>query len=74
MSYNTKEIKRDVNNNPIPQQFNPATDEYEVLQVMEYYGKSTDTKPTANIAVGSTYFEIDTVEVFMWDGVNWVVI
>jgi hypothetical protein len=41
---------------------------------MEYYGNSTDEKPTENIIVGSTYFEIDTVEVYMWDGTNWVVI
>ena len=41
---------------------------------MEYYGNSTDEKPTENIIVGSTYFEIDTVEVYMWDGTSWVVI
>jgi hypothetical protein len=41
---------------------------------MEYYGKSTDLKPTSNIIVGSTYFEIDTISVSMWDGTGWVVI
>ena len=40
---------------------------------MEYYGKSTDTKPTS-AKVGSTFFEIDTKTVYMWDGTNWVVI
>lgn len=40
---------------------------------MEYYGKSTDTKPTPN-KVGATFFEIDTTTVFMWDGTDWVVI
>ena len=44
------------------------------IRDMEYYGKSTDTKPTANITKGSTYFEIDTTKVYMWDGSGWVVI
>lgn len=41
---------------------------------MDYFGKSTDVKPTSNIIVGSTYFEIDTTVVSMWDGTSWVVI
>jgi hypothetical protein len=32
MAYNTKAIKTDVNAKPIPQYYNPVTDEYEVLQ------------------------------------------
>lgn len=40
---------------------------------MEYYGKSTDTKPT-DIKVGATFFEIDTKEVYIFDGESWVVI
>lgn len=40
---------------------------------MEYYGKSTDTKPTPD-KTGATFFEIDTTTVFMWDGTDWVVI
>lgn len=32
MSYNSKAIKVDVNAKPIPQYYNPVTDEYEVLQ------------------------------------------
>ena len=32
MAYNTKAIKTDLNAKPIPQLFNPVTDEYEVLQ------------------------------------------
>lgn len=32
MAYNTKAIKTDVNTKPIPQYYNPATDEYEALQ------------------------------------------
>lgn len=40
---------------------------------MEYFGKSTDVKPTPE-KVGSTFFEIDTQVVSMWDGLTWVVI
>jgi len=32
MAYNSKAIKTDVNAKPIPQYYNPVTDEYEVLQ------------------------------------------
>ena len=32
MPYNTKNIKKDVDNSPIPQYYNPDTDEYEPLQ------------------------------------------
>jgi hypothetical protein len=32
LSYNSKAIKTDVNAKPIPQYYNPVTDEYEVLQ------------------------------------------
>lgn len=141
MAYNTVPIKKDVDNKPIPQYYNPLVDQYEALQgrnganrvelydadgnpvdlvglietiinilnqnnlpigasteskqdeiisnlvdiltklqdgikqdgnTMEYYGKSTDTKPT-DIKVGATFFEIDTKTVYMWDGANWVV-
>jgi len=40
---------------------------------MEYYGKSTDTKPTAGVKIGSTFLEIDTKQVYIFDGTNWVV-
>ena len=32
MAYNSKAIKTDVNAKPIPQYYNPVTDEYEALQ------------------------------------------
>lgn len=41
---------------------------------MEYYGLSTDVKPTVSIIKGSTYFEINTSIVYMWNGTAWVVI
>lgn len=37
---------------------------------VEYRGLSTDTKP-AGERVGETYFEIDTANVYMWDGSHW---
>lgn len=40
----------------------------------EYYGRSGQSKPSGNIKVGSTFFEIDTSTAFMWDGSRWVVI
>lgn len=33
----------------------------------EYYGKSTDEKPTEDVQNGSTFYEIDTQKVFMFD-------
>ncbi|MBB6446446.1 hypothetical protein [Bacillus benzoevorans] len=38
---------------------------------MELYGLSTDTKPTTGLIVGTTFFEIDTTNVYMWDGSTW---
>ncbi len=40
---------------------------------MEYYGLSNETKPATAIK-GSTFFEIDTQTVYMFDGQEWVVI
>lgn len=43
--------------------------------VREFFGSSTDTKPTLSAdQKGSTYFEINTTVVSMWDGSAWVVI
>jgi hypothetical protein len=41
---------------------------------MEYFGNSTSIKPEPNsIPIGATFLEIDTKEVFVNDGVQWVV-
>jgi hypothetical protein len=37
---------------------------------MELYGLSTDTKPN-NRVVGTTFFEVDTKNPYMWDGTTW---
>ena len=49
------------------------------VPILELRGKSTDTKPTDmicgyKVGNGSTFFEIDTGEVFVFDGeaLSWV--
>lgn len=53
----------------------PLTTGGEFLQLsgsnMELYGKSTDIKPTTNLKVGTSFFEIDTTDAYMWDGSSW---
>lgn len=84
MAYNTKKIAGDQIGTPVPQYYNSTTDNYEVVQGSggssqvliagnknEYFGKSTDVKPTSNIVIGSTFFEIDTKNVYMFDGSVW---
>lgn len=33
----------------------------------EFYGKSTDTKPTKNVSNGDIFYEMDTSTVYMYD-------
>lgn len=33
----------------------------------EFYGKSTDVKPTEKVLNGSTFYEMDTKTVYMFD-------
>lgn len=50
-------------------------DEVKVVgSAMELYGLSTDTKPTTGVKVGTSFFEIDTATVYMYNGTSWVVI
>lgn len=111
MSYFNRSLKTDKNGIPVPQIFNPAVNDFQVLEgsgnqmpmfdagaharldaieqkidglidgttpasvqltgsYVEYRGLSTDTKP-AGERVGETYFEIDTANVYMWDGSHW---
>jgi hypothetical protein len=48
MAYNTKQIKRDLQNCPIPQFFNPDTDEFEPL-----YGKAGGSRVLLYDAAGN---------------------
>ena len=36
-------------------------------RVNEYRGKSTDEKPTVHVPNGSTFYEFDTVELYVFD-------
>ena len=38
---------------------------------VELEGLSTDDKPTENIAVNSKFYELDTNDVFYFDGEEW---
>lgn len=72
MPYNTKKVLVDLDKKPIPQVFDPAEDSFKPLTQMQYYGNSSDTKPT-NVTKGSAFLEIDTQAVYVFDGVSWVV-
>lgn len=39
-----------------------------------YVGYSTSQKPTEGVAAGSSYLELDTKDVYIFDGSIWVVI
>lgn len=43
-----------------------------VSTIQRWIGLSTDTKPSTNIKVGSTYYELNTGQGWIWDGSNWV--
>jgi len=50
-----------------------ATEAREVapdIYLKEFYGLHTDTKPTANLANGSVFIEIDTNDVYFFDEEN----
>jgi len=42
---------------------------------MQLSGLSTDTKPTEGLATGSTFFEIDTCDLYFFDEENetWII-
>ena len=39
---------------------------------VELEGLSTDEKPEENIAVNSKFHELDTNDVYYWDGSDWL--
>jgi len=68
---------------PVPQYWNPDTESYEkvhgnnggVKQVdaMELRGLSTDVKPTSDIFVGTMFLEVDTGDIYVYEGsTTWV--
>jgi hypothetical protein len=44
----------------------------EVDKSAEFRGLSTDTKPTQGLNEGDVFLEMDTGEVYFWDGNNWI--
>ena len=42
-----------------------------VTNIQRYIGLSNDTKPTTP-PVGSTFYELNTGQGFVWDGSNWI--
>lgn len=38
---------------------------------MQFAGLSTDTKPTEGIAINSLFLELDTGDMYYWDGTQW---
>ena len=45
--------------------------------IRDFYGKSTDTKPTDGLLTGSTFYEINTGKTYMFDeegapGSEWI--
>lgn len=42
-----------------------------ITQIKNYYGLSTDVKPTTDTPSGSTFWATDTNIVFRYDGTNW---
>jgi len=42
-----------------------------VTVINRYQGLSGDTKPTTGVPVGSTFYEVDTGDWFVWDGDSW---
>jgi hypothetical protein len=74
MAYNTKETLKDIKGNPIPQEYDPVSDAYKPLTKKDFYGYSYETKPTANIEKGSTYYEFDTTNAYIFNGTAWVVL
>lgn len=73
MPYNTKDLLKDAKGNPIPQEFDPVSDAYKPLTKREFYGNSSEAKPT-NVDKGSTFYEFDTGTAYIFTGSSWVVL
>ena len=43
-----------------------------IINPQDYVGESTDTKPTANVSAGSTFYETDTKALYIYNGTAWV--
>jgi len=55
-----------------PFAYDQTAESLKTISGMELYGKSTDIKPTTGVITGTSYYEIDTQDLYMWDGTAWV--
>lgn len=83
MAYTTKQILRDLDNNPIPQIWDSVLGDfvpYEGKVVvsgneLEYYGATISERPLAtSVKVGSVFMAVNTQEFWQSNGSTWVVI
>jgi hypothetical protein len=74
MAYNNKETLKDVKGNPVPQIYDPVADAYKPLTKTEFFGNSSETKPTTNVDKGSTFYEFDTGTAYIFNGTSWQVL
>ncbi len=42
-----------------------------MVVTQDYVGESTDTKPTKGVGAGSGFVELDTGDVYIYDGTLW---
>ena len=71
---NTKNDTQITNQNEIKTRLDSEFDVIINDNVMELYGNSADSKPTSNIKIGTTFYEYDTKNVYMYTGIDWVMI
>lgn len=72
MVYKKRQILRDIDGNPVPQEFNPIAEQFEVKRAV-MYRNSSETKPVLNMEKGDIIYEIDTQILYMFNGSIWVV-
>lgn len=49
----------------------PVDDTQSTVEPKKYIGLSTNTKPTTNVVIYSTFTEMDTLDRYYWDGTTW---
>lgn len=70
MQYTDKTMLTDKYGQLIPQGYDPNKDEFYPLK-MEHVGYAADTKPAGR--KGDEFLELDTKDLYIHDGSNWVV-
>ena len=52
--------------------FNSDFNAIKTINPRELYGYAADTKPTTGIMVGSTFYEFDTKNLYIYNGTTWM--